>query len=67
MTKDSLIELGWKVGHFKDHSYMHKGELVLINYAGVWALGRLISGEPFMPLNHPIYVRNEEELSKLLN
>lgn len=66
MTKERLIELGWKEGYFKEHFYLYKGELALINFAGIWALGRVISGEPYIPLHHPLYVKNEEELSRLL-
>lgn len=66
LTNTRLIELGWVEGNFKAHTFLVKGDRVLINMAGVWALGRYIFNEPYIPLSNPIYVHSEDDLNRLL-
>ncbi|QXP52873.1 hypothetical protein [Cellulophaga sp. HaHa_2_1] len=66
LTNTRLIELGWTETSFEGHTFLVNGDRVLVNIAGVWALGRYIFNEPYIPLSNPIYVNSEEQLNRLL-
>jgi hypothetical protein len=66
LTAERLIELGWEEGNFNGHMFMFRNGNVLLNMAGVWALGILHNGQPFIPFSNPMYVTTEKELNELI-
>lgn len=68
LNREKLIELGWNQDNYKGFSFMKKGELALIEMAGVWALGRLIFGQPHIPFDSPpAYIFTVEDYNKVMN